>query len=415
MPLAAILPPELWLIIFDLVIESGVDLLDDCDFLSFPGVLNRLRYPWTYLPKGIPALRNLRLVCRSWNELLKAPPCFVMKKPNTPVPGGVRAVYIYPCEESQSYLQRILAEPLKSRRIVILDLPGPETFRSRVPFIFDFLCENSHSLPSVRSLTLGLHVHPPSAPRTPRFWMRLNDAFPHLVALVLRGHLNTLVDNTSNPVVFRKLEISDHGMLYPDSSVHFPVLKHAAFDHMYVFQSTGFTGHPLLESLIFRCIFSEGPKVIWRLVPHLRLIALPSETVNSLASLPPEHPLQHLYIYVESIPSNQQHLSDNRRKRELTWLKAIVTRLPTISLITLAYEPRKEVTPGLIRGDFDEKELKRMGFTSSQRRLSGRGRAIVLRRPQDLVHSQPLIDTLVDTVSQITRFRSPNLRSRLSH
>jgi hypothetical protein len=360
---AEILPPELWIIIFDLVLESGVGLLDLCDPFLVPEVLNRIRNPWRYPPTGIPAIQNLRLVCRNFNALLEPSPYFAMKHIDTPITRA-RAVYIKPCEEVQMLFHRLIAEPSKSYRIVILDLPGPEYYDSFVPEMFDVLCEHSHSLPSVRNLTLPLGQKVSTVPGVGSFWKRLNNAFPDLVCLVVRCALLSEYP-TDSPITFKNLLILDHDNIHPDPLVHFPVLRHAACHSTvwYNLYPELISGRRSLETLLIRDACYHGRGFAWNLVPQLKVFGFPGSAVNRLPGLPVGHPLQHLYLYLD-IPRKSEYFHEDARKMvELGWLEDILRRFPTIMQITLAYQPSRDSIPVDIWGDFSEQELIRLGLT----------------------------------------------------
>jgi len=359
-----VLPPELWLIIFEFVLTSGVDLVDRPNHLNFPTISEELRSPWSHPPRGIPALRNLRLVCRTFNSLLRSSPYLILKKRDTPItPNAARAVYISPCGEAKAYLERLLAEHLFSQRIVILDIPGREYRNSPVPMVFDFLCENSHLLPGVRSLALGLHHYTSVAPTTPKFWRRLNDAFPHLVCLTLRGSLKTAMeDPVEPPVVFKNLEILDHDTLSSDPNVYFPILCHVAFNSIIPYQLQRFTGLRSLRSLLARKSFYVGRIFEWDFFPGIKLLGIPGEHVYELSRLPPGHPLEHLYVYIGTVSRNDHYHDPDRKAKELAWMKEITERLPTISQITFAYPLPSEYLSSAVWGDFDEDELGILGL-----------------------------------------------------
>jgi hypothetical protein len=53
----------------------------------------------------------------------------------------------------------------------------------------DFLCDNAHFLLSLRSLTFGLEPSASHNMLDPRFYSRLNDAFPRLTCLMIRDDM----------------------------------------------------------------------------------------------------------------------------------------------------------------------------------------------------------------------------------
>ena len=398
---AETLPPELWLIIFEMVLETD-SVADHCDHLKLPDVLDHVRNPWKYSPLGSPFIRNSQLVCRKWYLLLKAVPYVVLNKHDSPVPTGTTAVYIYPSRNSKKCLYRLLSQPERSHQITTLDLPGPEHLRSRVPMIFDFFCENAVSFPNIRNLTLGLDYFNTIGSGAPCFWTRLNNAFFHLTCLVLRGCLTSTEYPPEGPVIFQKLQLLDYDRVDPHPNVYFPVLKHVAFDSTHAFTSGYFNNRARLESLILRDRHSTLQKLYWDTMPHLRLLGITSETVDCLTPLPPHHPLQHLYVYAGTILSIPSDRPADRKTRELRWMKQIIKLMPTVERITLACQ-HSEDRPNSIQGDFDQRDLIRMGFKRSY--SSEVGRKVILQRSSAPL--QPFTDAfMVKNTSQMMGARA---------
>lgn len=371
MPPTAILPPEIWCIIYDWAIRSSIDIHEHCTSINFPEVILHLRSPSNHPSVSRAWLRELRLVCRASKAVLDSSPLLT-------IPMSEKAVYINPSSDVQLQFVLLLSDPLKSRRVILLDLPGSESSNSSAPILFDILCDNARSLPALRSLTMDFTRHNGREPVTPRFWGRLTEAFPDLECLVARGGSNTTGEGSI--VTLKKLKVVDMDLLDADHQVRFPALRHSAFGSMNYSKAANFTGFQYLESLLLRNI-TDPEQFDWGFVPNLRLLGLPSGKVISLPPLPQRHPLNHLYVYVDTVPRTHNY-GRRRRQEEWMWLKRTVERLPTISRITMAFGPTKSKTTDSIWGDFDDDEMHRLGF-AAEYVFSGRtdaARHIIIER-----------------------------------
>ena len=65
-----VLPAELWLIIFEMALESSLEPEKLRNSTTFPVIIHHFRYPWKYGPASDPPIRNLRLACRTFYTLL---------------------------------------------------------------------------------------------------------------------------------------------------------------------------------------------------------------------------------------------------------------------------------------------------------------------------------------------------------
>jgi len=357
---AARLPPELWLIIFELARGTNIGPQQHCNYLTFPFINLHLRRPSEHRFMIHSWPRNFRLICRYFNTLLKPLSSFFMKDADTSIPTAARALYILPQQNPQPCLQRLLADPSISNRIVLLNLPGQEGFSRSPPADFDFLYDNAPSLPAVRTLALCVWVAGVTTPPISGFWGRLNKAFPLLTTLVLRGGLATTYPDAA--VVFENLEILDWDFADPHASLYFPLLRHASFGRLSYFEHKYLASWPQLESLIIRDI-NGWEQIEWSLFPELRLLGLPAQRIDTVPPLPPDHPLQHLYVFIGTRPrdDHNQHLFSYEVR--LTWLKETLQRLPTITRISMWFDKRPPNQLDWISGYFHEEDLELLGFT----------------------------------------------------
>jgi hypothetical protein len=373
------LPPELWLIIFELARGTNIGPQQHCNYLTFPLINLHLRRPLEHRFMIHPWPRNFRLICRYFNTLLHKPlSSFFMKDAETSIPTDARALYILSQQTPQACLQRLLAEPSTSNRVVLLNLPGHEGIRSPQTY-FDLLCDNSDSLPALRTLTLALRNQDVAAPLVSRFWGRLNNAFPLLTTLVLRGGFPTTYPDAA--VVFENLENLDWDFADPHVSLYFPLLRHVSFGCLSYFALKYLASLPQLESLIIRNI-SRGEKFEWSLFPELRLLGLPAQRIDAFPPLPLNHPLQHLYVFVGTRPRDDHNPHLFSYEVGLTWIKETLERLPTITRISLWFDKRPPNQFDWISGYFREDDLELLGFTERDFPNPNRenGRHVVFQR-----------------------------------
>jgi hypothetical protein len=346
-----------------------------CNEGNFPEVLLQLRSTWE-LPFAIhPWLRNLRLTCRTFNAIIESPNCFMKDKPGS-IRTTTKAVYIGSLVDVNVCLQRLVDEPSRSHRIVLLDLlefyqshPGESTLQT-----FDFLCTVADSLPSIRSLILGPGNYR-SVTVIPRFWGRLNAAFPYLTCLIFRCRMTTTYEDPV--VIFEHLEILDVDHVQLDTSIAFPVLRHAAFGHMNEPEFMRFSAWANLESLVLRKIKesmeSKMEPISWDWLPRLKLLGILCRQGAAFARPPPSHPLRHLHLYVLAGPDHQDDGNGNWYAYYFSYVKEISQRYPMVTCITLSSLRSYERIGKKLNG-FNEAHANNIGFTFTQCNKDARGR-----------------------------------------
>ena len=344
------LPPELWLLILGLVTGASISPHEFCDHLNFPAVLYHLRSPRLHALNS-PWLRDLQLVCRTFKTLLEPSPYFSMGRNTSQsnITPYVKAIYIRGNQDTGAQLQRLVAYPLKSRQIVMLELCWISCTNLDGVMPFDILCDNAQSLPNVRGLMLGLDNMKARTP--PNFWERLHDSFPLIVCLAIRGPPPRCPQPLS--LTFEKLEILDITSIHPHLTLHLPFLIHAAFGRFYgwdVVRPGGFCDH--LESLILSDtqIPFAGP-IMWSMLPQLRLLGISGRQIYTLQPLPPGHPLAHLYIY-NLLPEVGGE----------PWLSQTIKLYPSISRLSLDLDEQSNVMIPWITRELRRGDLVPLGF-----------------------------------------------------
>jgi hypothetical protein len=378
-----LLPPELWLLIFDFAILSSLNPAAQCSYIKFPEISLHLRFPSVHAPIEDP-YGQLRLVCRDFKALLGPSPHFFVKSEKSSIPSTARAIYIPSHRSPLRCLQRVLEDPYKSRRIVTLHITCTNFSEHILPF--DYLCQRPHALSSVRSLTLGIFYHHPFRLNI-RLWGRINKAFPLLVCLVLRPVLQPPEampiegDDKESSVIFQRLEILDMGCIIPCPRLRCPLLRHAALNHSSPQALEILTHSPLLESLLLRGV-DRDIRMDLRLLPQLRLLGLPTRGPHLTLPLPPNYPLYHLCVYmVPPIYAIQDILS---------WVKTVPTKFPSISRISIDLSMLTPTDRLSIQGLFVDPDLQSSGLIITSFPISSH--LIVLERVP--VVTQPMSATI---------------------
>jgi hypothetical protein len=147
-------------------------------------------------------------------------------------------------------------------------------------------------------------------------------------------------------------------MVLVDSNVYFPALRHAAFGIVSVHSVAQFKGWRLLESLLIRRRYVGA--INWQLVPHLRLVAIPSNEAHSIFLQ--HHNLEHLYLLMVPIPRARYESSPWQKEADQSWTRRMVQRLPSLTRITLTYPPISDQSD-FVWGDIDVEELLHLGFS----------------------------------------------------
>jgi hypothetical protein len=282
---APTLPPELWTMIIELVLEDNVDPQTICDYSNFLQLRQHLRSPKTH-PPIFNSWNNIRLISQAFKVLAGPSPYLFMKKDDIIVPRSARAVYI---TSGPNSLSRLLDVRCSTHQIVALDTANGFIRNSNDERSSAFL-RYAAVLPNLRSLTLHLL----SDSNEISFWGRLNEAFPSLTCLVLTGRIRAAAEED---VVFEKLEILDIDCQLPPFGVQFPALRHASLKFYEADQVAGWYD---LESLLVRNMETDA-SFDWLDLPNLRLLGLPTSHLWLITRCPPDHPFSTLCIFVPGL------------------------------------------------------------------------------------------------------------------
>ena len=323
MPIAT-LPLEIWLLICEFVTEHSVNPKENCNYLTFPEVLLTLHYPRENPPIDA-SYRNLRLVCRAFNNLFQSSPHFSLKGENEIIPSNTRALYIAQYQDGLSFLQRVSTKPSISNRIVRLDMTCRSPDNSTSPEVFDLLCRTSGLLPNVRSLRLDLGTAMEGIPLY-LVWKRINDSFPLLACLALHAESGYDHDHQGvTPMVeYKNLEILYMTGFSTPSGLRFTNLKHVALNRFFGYEMMVFLKSQQLESIIHPA--TNANSLTLRNFPKLRLVGFSSRP-NGTIDLSSRIGVRHLYLHLgPQFPEVRDLIS---------WLRAVTSREAKLSCITL--------------------------------------------------------------------------------
>ena len=356
------LPAEIWLMIFDIVIEEAIIWLEHCDYTTYPHIQALLSstYPRHQL---YDSYCRLRLVCRRFNALLGDRPSqsFVDLTP-LPLHPTTRALYFNLDALYAPHFQDLLAEPATYRRLVYLDVTCvvfPILYRTHLS---DFLAASAgQAFPNVRRLSLRIvklywerRDHEEMS-----FWTRLHRAFPLLVTLVITvDHAHywclTLSEMVWNVVTFEMMETLYLEGTIEYSGCHFPRLRHASITSTDRFSSTKLIEPaPHLECLIACPNWPDQP-INTRSFSHLRSLGIPNSRLHDILPLGRHHPLERLWLVSYAIPDDY---------REYGPFKEVLKNMPGISqiIVDLSSVTGKRRKPSI--DDFQRMKLDSIGLS----------------------------------------------------
>ena len=303
---------------------ASVSPVEWCDYVTFPDIHLYLRNPGVYAPID-DSFARLRLVCRAFYNFLGSSPHHFVKGEDDTIPYTTRAIYITVRKKSHGYRRRLLDDPYRSHLIVTLWIACNYSSDSGRLDTFDRLCKSCHALPGLR--TLGIRIcYSLSTTINIEFWNCLQQAFPLLACLML-GTLTPrsvalMAGDEEHVFVFEQLEILDLGCFVPWGRLRFPALRYLALDHCSQTDIEALANSTRLESLLLR---GANRFINIASLSYLRSLGLPSNGLDFEPTLPADHPLRHVRVYL----SSPMHKSQNI----LHWVKRVSRQLPEMSHI----------------------------------------------------------------------------------
>jgi hypothetical protein len=318
------LPTELWLIIFDIVIEEGIIWLHPCNHTTFPHIWNsgsssvsRYRFHDSYY--------RLRLVCRKFNTVLDARPWQSFSDSSSlPFRITTRVLYLDLEALSKPHFQRLLPGTSAYGRLVYLDVTCELSQSPDRPNLSEFL-RAGRGFSNVQRLTLRL-VNKAYLHSQVSFWTRLNCTFPFLVTLSVVA-VNTVVairlEAGDDVPSFEKLEILYLNGEIQYSGCHFPHLRHASVWQCTRRELETLTLSPHLESLLINT-YLPYHSIDANLFLRLKLLGFPDHLVSNMIPLFYDHLVEHIWLFSTSY---SDHIDVFEQ----------ISRLPKVSRITVEF------------------------------------------------------------------------------
>jgi hypothetical protein len=357
-----ILPAEIWLIIFDTVIEKAIIWLEHCDYATYPHIQTFLSST-QFRHQLYDSYFRLRLVCRRFNALLgDRPSQSFVDSTSFPLPPATRALYMNLDALYAPHFQHLLAEPATYGRLVYLDVTCvvfPILYRTNLS---EFLAASAgQAFPNVRRLSLRIvklywvrRDHEEIS-----FWTRLHRAFPLLVTLVItvdHTHYGCLIlsEMVWEVVTFEMMETLYLEGTIEYSGCRFPRLRHASITSTDRFSATQLIENsPRLESLIASPNW-PGQRIDARSFSQLKSLGIPDSRLPEVVPFSHHYPLEQLWLL--SYASSDGYGQYGPFKR-------ILKKMPGISQIIVDVSPTPGKRRKLCIADFEGMKLDSIGLS----------------------------------------------------
>lgn len=295
------LPPELWALILEYIVEASYADYKYCNSHSFPIYQARHLWPNTVDDKEWATLlqdcSNVRLVSREWAAITRSFRTVTFKDQRREEMQGMKKLVIkYNERDLNTNITRGVTSSL--RELILFRYRQDNLPTDHSGAVIDLL-DNSHEFPNLRSLSIASSHVPPN------FCTRLEQGFPLLVSL-------TLVHRVDQPVSLSlpRLEILDI-CWQMHINLALPSLKHCGFRRFRQMESIKpfLRSHgERLESLLISQPWSPFTIIplrykmdasVWTMCPNLKTLGWPLTYLVYLDPPPPDHPLCHLQFNVD--------------------------------------------------------------------------------------------------------------------
>jgi len=328
---------------------------------------------------------NLRLVSRTFNNMvISSPDSILIKNRDSVIAPRTRSMCISNRGDALAGFRQLLAQPGAASRISTLVMPLSFSGKGQDPVEFNLLCNSSPSLPSIRRLTLGF---PSSAGSwsVASLWSRINNAFPLLTCLVLGTGLHSSSEATN--VTFKKLEILDADSMRNAFSLRFPLLRHAVINIVTNRELESLEHSKHLESMLIHYIHGISRGIDWRGFEQLRLLGVPLLGMDRIGSFTPNHPLELLYVYMDS---QKHHRSDDI----VRMVQKTTICLPTVKQIYVDINNLSQPQRLLLERELQGTKLASMGLHT---------RSLCAWRYQLVIERIPKEDQVDSEMEMVTR------------
>lgn len=293
------IPIEIWIEILTMAVGPDRLCYDYCNSFDSP----RFHNEWKMMSNQISSvftdaqnwISQLRLVCRLWSVLIEPtwrPYLITTNFGNIGSYKNIRALSVkgsnnrVPNAYNSYSLDESLLGATRNINTLVVSSMGSD--------FVEFLFSQSRYFQSLRSLSYISNTY-----RRPDFWMRLENAFPHLTALTLIGEVPEGGSITLLDLEILHLYILQNVQTPPH--FYFPSLKHYSSDYVVpsasctqIFHDYGKNIESILlpmHDLYEKEFFVEG---FWTRFPKLQLLGARS-TLSELPPPPLGHPFNHLH------------------------------------------------------------------------------------------------------------------------
>lgn len=351
------LPPELWLMVFSLLVEPMVAPYKYCTSETFTyyrteqyrSPYSHPHYATRYYTWDYRTWRDLSLVCRAWANLLGTPPFLDTSSGYCHLRVGVRSIKCsYPSNSPDNNpLELLRGNPHISAGLTTLAMAQGEHADSDFSGINELL-DNCKAFPMLRSLRIDFSPKDDMA----QFWDRLEKGFPNLISLGL-----THSPSSVETITFRQLEIlviwatkQGPSRILPTFSL--PRLRYAAIVASHFANSREFLQEHgrQLQSLSFSVHdkWPWSPIDFWELLPNLLTLEIPAEAAEPsrwptaveplcqpLPPIPPTHPLRRLALTDLPIYDVDDLWEESAPGSEEGHIRRILLTVPTIKHLSI--------------------------------------------------------------------------------
>ncbi|KAG8815406.1 hypothetical protein FRC17_000727 [Serendipita sp. 399] len=283
------LPPELWKIIIDAVIDEVRHPYRYCTPATFPQYRARFRLADKFdTNSALEDWKTVRSVCRTWRQLAGPRPHLSLRQYRTNMSkeefSGGSSITIERSPPGELIMQNLVANPAHSHGVTTLIFT-----HARHHLVLDTVLDNPSSFPNLRCLSLVS-----TRSRRP-FWEAIQDGYPRLVSLTIKQYSGDYSGYYRLPNV-EILDLDSWG----EFRLSCPSLKHFAIRHRRNDLVTEFImehGHQL-ESIILDTYGNLSvvgqPQKLWSLFPNIQTLGIQAK----LSVSPPHgHPLRHLRLF----------------------------------------------------------------------------------------------------------------------
>lgn len=292
------LPPEIWIIILDMVIEDSILPSLGCSVFDFPKFVRDCQIDQS---RPNEEWERLRLVCRLWSVLLNPHGASdlpdLLHKPHLRLDSpsrllsaiGVRSFSLadtseWPIAEFKPYPLNIDILSI-TRNVVSISIGSSGSFEAKTAFL-DFIFSYSVYFPNIRALAIRAWES-----LVPEFWKRLQEAFPRLTALQIQGPYYAHGEITLPNLEVLILDL----VIAPE--FNFPSLKHLWIHNSSAEFPLLFNHGRTLESLVTGSNISQVSldESFWTSFPKLQILGGPVSLFQNLCLPPPDHPFDHAW------------------------------------------------------------------------------------------------------------------------